>query len=131
VVAKRKNVRTELQQAIVGLNIIGKLYWMATAPRDYTELAWVKSSIPTDGSRLTAIRRLGGNPGDLRRQSLASSATWNILLPVAKADGRDVRPPSSPGGRPCADRPGFLIFRLRFDAGPSPGAGNRGTIAFL
>ena len=39
VVAKRKNVRTELQQAIVGLNIIGKLYWMATAPRDYTESA--------------------------------------------------------------------------------------------
>jgi hypothetical protein len=39
VVAKRKNVRTELQQAIVGLNIIGKLYWMASAPRDYTEPA--------------------------------------------------------------------------------------------
>jgi hypothetical protein len=39
VVAKRKNVRSELQQAIVGLNIIGKLYWMAVAPGGYTDWA--------------------------------------------------------------------------------------------
>ena len=33
---------------------------------------------------------------------------WNISLPIAKPDGMDVCPPSSPVGSPWVCRPGFL-----------------------
>ena len=52
---------------------------------------------------------------------------WNISLPVAKADGMDVCPPSSPVSRSRAGWPGFLYLAGRFS-----GFGrHRGTIEVL